>query len=809
MSRWVFSSIFQPLFAIVAIAALALPARAQAQATADPAPAAVNEAIRRGVKELYNRRKPGQMWEPVPYDKRVMSAENPQLPVGAGADGGQWGGTTALVVYTLLAAGEDPNKPELAEAIEWLVHAPVVGTYAVGMRMQVWLSLPPKPEYQAVMRRDWQLLGEAIQGNNTQDRLARGFDNRNAGLFDYLPPETPRVDLSASQYGVLGLWSAAQYGHEVPPEYWQAIETAWLRWQQPNGGWAYNGEPNPDNRIHRTPTSMSMTTAGVASLFITQDFLHAGEGIRCNGNIVNPAIDRGMAFLIEGFPYLLGKKPSDGEIAEARASLGHRYYTLYGIERIGVASGLKYFGELNWYAEGARWLLSDQRRTGSWGTTPDTCFALIFLSHGRQPVYMNKLAYFYDDGETREVAAWNQRPRDVANLARYVNRVDERRLNWQTIHFGAFDSAAEATRELHDAPVTYLAGSRPLAFNDAEMQALKDYVLQGGLILANADCGRRPFAESFIDLGEQMFADEGYEFRVLPDDHPIYTEQKFDLSQMRRKPRLLGLSNGVRELMILIQNEDLARDWQLFNQNAEESFQIGTNIFLYAIDKSEMGYKGITHLIDEKPGVSTNRTIKVARLKYDGNWNPEPAGWDRLAAVMHNEHKIDLQVTPVDPVEEDLAGYDVAHLTGTGETDLAEALAPERLRQFVENGGTLFIDAAGGDGQFAQSVTQLLHEAFPEQAEEAIDVLPTTHAVYAAAGEPIKEVDYRSAARRILGAEDKPRLRGITIDDRLAVIVSNEDISNGLVGAEVSGVVGYAPADATRLAESILLYAAK
>ena len=57
------------------------------------------------------------------------------------------------------------------------------------------------------------------------------------------------------------------------------------------------------------------------------------------------------------------------------------------------------------------------------------------------------------------------------------------------------------------------------------------------------------------------------------------------------------------------------------------------------------------------------KTVKLARLEYVGSWDPEPGGWKRLAAVMHNQNKIDLQVDHVKLGEGKLSGYKIAHIT--------------------------------------------------------------------------------------------------------------------------------------------------
>jgi hypothetical protein len=81
-------------------------------------------------------------------------------------------------------------------------------------------------------------------------------------------------------------------------------------------------------------------------------------------------------------------------------------------------------------------------------------------------------------------------------------------------------------------------------------------------------------------------------------------------------------------------------------------------------------------------------------------------------------------------------------------------------------------------------------------------------------------VEYRPFARKSLGNIHLPRLRGMEISNRLAVIFSGEDLSVGLVGQPVDGIVGYVPQrvtipehktrmGASELMENILLYAAK
>jgi hypothetical protein len=68
---------------------------------------------------------------------------------------------------------------------------------------------------------------------------------------------------------------------------------------------------------------------------------------------------------------------------------------------------------------------------------------------------------------------------------------------------------------------------------------------------------------------------------------------------------------------------------------------------------------------------------------------------------------------------------------------------------------------------------------------------------------PIKDVEYRRYARRTLGNLHSPRIKGIPVPGRMAIYFSAEDISTGLVGESVDGIVGYVPQAATELVANL------
>jgi hypothetical protein len=229
------------------------------------------------------------------------------------------------------------------------------------------------------------------------------------------------------------------------------------------------------------------------------------------------------------------------------------------------------------------------------------------------------------------------------------------------------------------------------------------------------------------------------------------------------------------------------------------------NIYLYAVDKANGRFKGESYVVQADAKIATQRTVKVARVECGDNWNPEPGGWRRLMAVMHNRYGTDLSVEAVPLEKNRLSGFALVHWTGTTAVRLNEAQRNE-LKRYVETGGTVVIDAAGGANDFADSVQDELRKIFGDAAKSLRDPLAVDHALYD--GKPM-EVGYRRFARKsFIGQLKTPRLRGIEVNGRLAVIFSAEDLSVGLVGQAVDGIFGYEPESATALMSCVVRYAA-
>jgi hypothetical protein len=770
------------------------PAAASAPAMPTLPPVAaeqVDAAVARAKAFLYQHQSKDGTWE-------IADTRRWWRDGKARIDGGQWGGATAVATYALLAAGENPGGEKLAPAIAFLKKADIVGTYALAMRCQVWSVLSPNNDIKLRARQD----GQALINGVINEGPGRGLYNYVVNPDLYNVPAS--WDHSCGQIGVLGVWASDGVGAQVSTNpYWQAVDQVWRGQQFTDGAWSYVA--NNHGAGPWDGPRFSMTAAGVATLYITQEYLHRNEGLDCKGYFSDLAIERGTAWLADHFRDVTTAAQPD-------------CYGLYGIERIGAAGGHKYLGDVDWYRNGAAYLLSKQNRDGSWGKddqsdtvasfnpmkVPDTCFALIFLCRGRAPVAVNKLQYGVKNTEGNEAVAesavWQQRPRDVANVIRWIGRQVERDLNWQIVSLSATED------DLHEAPILYISGNGVLDFSDDDCRRLRRYAEEGGLIVGNADCGSKIFADSFQELGGRLFP--GREFAELPTNHLIYGNEQFKLAATPHASlHVLGLNNGVRELMLLFPQADAGRAWQLQSVNQRpELFQVMDDVLLYATGKSGLRVKDEVALVRPDPKIKPTATWRVARLQIGPNPDPEPASWRRLTVVMHNDRHVDLSIETVDL---SAAGADIdpqcklAVLTGTGQLALSDT-ARQAIAKFLAGGGTLLVDAAGGNTEFAASAEHELATMIPNQPME---LLPDDHPILSVDGKPVP-IAYRPFARAVVGESKSARIKGITVDGRTAMFFSAEDLTAGLGHVNSDGIIGYEPETATKLVEGIVDYAA-
>lgn len=693
------------------------------------------------------------------------------------ADGGwyynrslPYGGQTALATFALLEAGISPNNPNLRKALDFLVKVKRRNLYVVTIRIMTLseaLAQSKRLPYRSCLEKDLEWL---IRGNAA----------RRCGAWGYSGPDK-FGDNSCSQFALLALWEADRCGMKIDPSLIRRVEQTWIKRQRKDGGWTYSGQPGVD-----TPSTVSMTTAGIASLYLCQDVLTR----TCQPYRYANRLKKAWAFLAENL------KPDYIKNG----------YLAFCIQRVGMASGAKFIGGMDWFAVGAAKLAEPNPRGhsywGQWGSIVRASFELIFLARGRIPLTFNKLAH----GNERN---WNFHARDVPHFTEYLRRNLERRLRWQVVKI------TDDVQLLLDAPILLITGTRALDFTPEQWAKLRDYSLRGGTLLFVPTHGSNAFLKSALEGLKKLYNEQNkeapayYTLKQIPADHPIYTLHRRIANGPGIAP-IWGVSDGTR-LIAIVSKRDICCPWQrLAVATGRIGYSLGVNLFLYATGGNQLRMRMRPVFVHKKGQI--RQRAKIAWIKHNGNWHCQPYALNYLSEKLIAENRIALDVTAGVPIQADkLKGYHLIWMVGSDSFTLSDKQI-DTLRDYLYNGGTLFINAVGGARDFNQSAREMLQRLFEGQSGvEKGYVSAFSPLITGKCGEfrgpPIKSPLPRSRAWMKSGSRPPAPLKVFMRSGRILVIYAPYGIHDTLDGHTAYGAKSYMPPAARDLAANIVLYA--
>lgn len=341
-------------------------------------------------------------------------------------------GNTSLVILTLIKSDVSPEKESIKKAFSYLKKLRFKKTYSAALYLMAieakYIALSKKlrtKEKKLLKKRNYHPF--KLLANRKQQKRAIKATNFLAtsvsdGVWGY--PEGAG-DLSNTQYALLGLFASERMGLKINKKIYYKVIRNFIKSQEKDGqkinhpfivpaadqpidwksreklekkiaqlkrkkkyasiskiyprfyksnnvmkarGWKY--------RKDHGKVSGSMTAAGIACMVISKAYLEKWRKKHWKKLLpqINESIRDGCAWIANNFS--VKKNPNGGSL----------YYYLYGLERAGVLAGIEEFGTRNWYLEGAKKMLADQKKNGKFGTLHSTCFALLFLKRATIPV---------------------------------------------------------------------------------------------------------------------------------------------------------------------------------------------------------------------------------------------------------------------------------------------------------------------------------------------------------------------------------------------------------------------------------------
>ena len=748
----------------------------------------------------------------------LIRIQNPEgsYGIGGGASGGHTSGATSLAMLALLTSGVSADEPAVARGLKFLRRIPdpqsTYATYQLSLMLMTFAAA-----------RQWDTDRIRMTSIASQLEEFQVKDGSNAGMWNY-GRNFASEDNSNTQFAILGLREAAVAGIRVSRKTWILTLEHFLKTQNEDGGWGYQ------NNLHSTG---SMTCAGIGSLVICEQMLGSidedtnpdGTPHCCSHNqLTSAALRRALRWMSQYFA--VGVNPGEQ---------GGRWvlYYLYGVERAGRLSGQRFFGNHDWYREGASYLVDRQsRRDGSWSTSAGveadplvaSSFALLFLSKGLAPVLINKLNYGSEQGQRAGAATqpnWNLHPSDIRNLTEYVSALPKwpKLLTYQEVDLDKL-IAHGGVRDLLQAPILYISGLDEPKFTDAQVQLLRAYVEQGGFIFAVDNCNGAGFDEGIRSLVSRIYPGDAH-LKRLPPEHPIYRAE-FPLDP--EGTELLGVDFGCRTSFVYAPHDHscLWDKWSLqpvpkrtaaFSLLVLKAMKVGANVVAYATGREP--YDKLDAPKEEvaaAPNPIERGLLQVAKLRHTGDWDAAPRALHNVLVALNRMSVLasprQKNLLPSDP---NLRRYPLAYLHGRTSFEFGpQEIA--NLRKYLQNGAVLFADSCCGSPQFDRSFREMVRQLFPDKKLERI---PITHELFS---EGIG-FDIRRVKRRIPESgnpndplestfkEGEPLLEGIEINGRYCVIYSKYDLSCALERQASVACAGYEHRDAVKIAVNVIRYA--
>jgi hypothetical protein len=802
----------------------------------DPLVDQVRHAIDNGVKFLRDQERRRGNWE-VDIDAKLLKR----------------GGWTALAMLALLNAGVSPDDPMMKRGLKYLRDLPPDETYVVGLQTMVFVQAGKTGDRDQIQKNVAWLL-KALQKAEKPETGMSGWSYRDRG---------GAIDNSNSQYALLGLHEALAAGAisdattlanvresmKVMRDFYVTTQTKERAvGEEEIGGWGYRRDNKP---------SMTMTTAGLCNLLITGMDMHLGKQVlkpdgsadNCGKYDENEPVARALRWIGRYHP----NRYTETNVAALSQA---PFYCLYGLERAGRLTGQRYFGGHDWYRVGCEYLVKIQKSDGSWQGSSKvqtldpypvvaTSFALLFLSKGRTPILISKLAHNTGDG-------WNNKRADARHLVDFASHelFKNQPMAWQVFDVRGKDADTDAkvrdlAAELLPSPIVWFNG-HDFAPRDKEEKVLKEYVENGGFLFAEACCGRAAFDKDFRELMRRMFPDEDVpgkdpqpQLRRLPPDHPVWTASgKFAVSP--KDFELWGVQQGCRTVVIY-SPKPISGYWEanLYKEGrGREAFRLGANVIAYATGLEPPKPRLTQVDLPPEEKVSTGKPrrgyLEVGQLAHDGDWYPAPhamrnlmdetrkAGLDVVLTTSWVALSSSMNLASQDkhPPIRDVRDLRFLYLHGR------RAFTPRKdvLKDLCFNlktGGTLFADACCGSPAFDASFRQFMDDLWAEENRKAdkktkLEPIPLDDELFSEKlnGTAIDWVRCRRPSQGGKGVTPdfqtvKPALEGIKYNGRWVVIYSRYDVGCALEKHQATNCLGHDYASAVRLGKAAVLYALK
>ena len=407
---------------------------------------------------------------------------------------------------------------------------------------------------------------------------------------------------------------------------------------------------------------------------------------------------------------------------------------------------------------------------------------------------------------------WKTTVIDIEQWVRWTNNQLGQRYRFVQTDFSKF------SYDPTELPILYFTGWQPLPqFDDATIARIRQYLMDGGTWVVHSNCGRPEFNDSFRREIKRIFPDR--ELAPIPTDHPLFSSfykihsmhVKKGTDPVKEIPPYLETVNIGTRAAVIFSPIDLSCGWNaernpipggvLYTQ--QDALQMGANITTYVLAEYQYGrffsHEKIYHQNDQ----ATRDQLVLGQVVHNGDWDCTPHGIPNLLKTIDESTTLNVQFKriPVDPAKDDIFRFPVLVMIGQRDFQWSDEAA-KRLRQYLDNGGVLWVDDAVGASEFDHAFRREIKKLYPDKA---LKILPADHPMYSFVSDA-RQVQLAALGQQLFPGLHQPAMEAIESDGLLPVVYSHLSLSAGWEQLPRAYNVGYSDADSLKLGVNVLMY---
>lgn len=407
---------------------------------------------------------------------------------------------------------------------------------------------------------------------------------------------------------------------------------------------------------------------------------------------------------------------------------------------------------------------------------------------------------------------WNATPNDVNNLLKSMK--DQVDANFQ------MDARplSKISTDPEQNPVLFRSGHYNFSYTPEERQKLREYLLNGGMIIYNTGLGSAPFYNSVVRELKEIFPEQP--LQRLTSDHPIfhsyYDVDRVDYTSAVKKsgyvgdePWFEGVEINCRVVALVSRwgmavgwQGEVQEDWQAYQPDS--AFRLGVNILNYASSMRAWAKNAAQAMQFQDKLKSYSDTVSLAQVVYDGVWKTRHKGLSVLLQTFNDRTGIPVKFGLKELRLTDKAIFDspVLYMSGHEHFELGTE-EKAALKEYLDNGGLLFAESCCGRKGFDASFRQLISSLFPGKKLERI---PTSSPLFKQPND-ISSIGVTAGLMQETGqAQTEPTLLGLDLYGHYGVIYSPFGLAGGWEMSQSPYARGVNDVGALQLGQNILMH---